>query len=104
MSNIGNFKKDGETYIGHITLLKSKIGVHLVPVEEKANEQSPDYHLIRPANKSKVGAAWIKKSNSTGNEFLSVAIDGLRSLKLGLFRDEDGAYNLAVLHKRPKRK
>ncbi len=105
MSHIGNFKKDGETYIGHITLLKSKIGAHLVPVEEKTGDQSPDYHLVRPANKSKVGAAWIKKSNSTGNEFLTVAIDGLNPLKLALFKDEDGGtYNLAVLRNRSKRK
>lgn len=63
--------KDG-TYSGRFATLSIQQNIQFVK-NKKTNEAQPDF-IIMAANDIEIGAAWIKKAISSGNEYVSLSI------------------------------
>ena len=74
VSNIGTFKKSGNTYVGEIiTLSVQADNVRIIPVEGcPANEKHPTHRVM--VGRVEIGSAWSKQ-NDGGREFLAVTLD-----------------------------
>lgn len=73
MTTIGSFTRRGDEYQGKLFTLSCKCNLRIVPVETRASPNAPDYRVF--SGPTELGAAWKKVAESTGNDYLSVAID-----------------------------
>lgn len=72
MATIGTFTKTENGYTGSIKTLTLNVKARIAPAE-KTNDKAPDFRVF--AGQIEFGAAWKKKSNETGREYLSVKLD-----------------------------
>ncbi|PWU70964.1 DUF736 domain-containing protein [Ochrobactrum sp. POC9] len=73
MATIGYVtRKENGSYEGHLRTLTLNAPVTFVPIE-RTSEKAPDFRIL--SNRSEVGAAWIKKGQQSGSEYVSVTID-----------------------------
>lgn len=73
MATIGNFTVSGNGFVGVVkTLALGTVKAKVVPAE-RASDKAPDYRIF--AGPIEFGAAWKKKSQDTGREYLSVKLD-----------------------------
>jgi uncharacterized protein (DUF736 family) len=90
MSNIGFFKKVGGEFQGRIVTLSLQAkNVRLVPEENLANDNAPNYRVFVGA--IEIGAAWNKRSNE-GRDYISVKLDDpsfAQPIYANLFEDDD---------------
>lgn len=79
MKRIGFFKKDGNTYVGSITLLHMHVRARIIPVREKTSSIAPDYLVVQGqetnAFAAELGLAWQKQTRHGEIPFLAVKID-----------------------------
>lgn len=73
MAAIGYVTKleDGR-YKGELKTLSIRAEIVITPNADKASENQPDYRVF--AEGIEVGAAWVRKSESSGKEYVSLAI------------------------------
>lgn len=72
MATIGTFTKTENNYTGAVKTLTLNVKARISPAE-KANDKAPDFRIF--AGQTEFGAAWRKKANDTGREYLSVKLD-----------------------------
>jgi len=63
--------KDG-SYKGELKTLSIRAEIIIVPNADKTSDNQPDYRVF--AEGIEVGAAWVRKSASTGKEYVSLSI------------------------------
>lgn len=72
MPAIGRVTKQSDgTYKGHLATLSIRANIQFVKTRKK-NESQPDFQVM--ANDIEIGAAWWRRSLSSGNEYLSISI------------------------------
>ncbi len=73
MAAIGYVTKleDGR-YKGELKTLSIRAEIIMTPNADKANENQPDYRVF--AEGIEVGAAWVRTSESSGKEYVSLSI------------------------------
>ncbi|KAB2681155.1 MULTISPECIES: DUF736 domain-containing protein [Brucella] len=105
MAKIGYLaRKDNGHYEGRLQTLTLDVAIRLLPLE-KTKSTAPDYRLM--AGRAEVGAAWIKQSNSSGEEYVSLSIDTPElpskiNANLGKMDDLDEPEVFAIIWNRPK--
>lgn len=72
MATIGTFTKTENGYTGAVKTLTLNVKARIAPAE-KTNDKAPDFRVF--AGQTEFGAAWKKKSNETGREYLSLKLD-----------------------------
>lgn len=98
MSAIGFVTRNGEGFKGQLKTLSIRADVEIVPNTRKANDRQPDYRVM--ANGVEVGAAWNRRSETSGNDYVSLSLAapefGPRRLYANLGRaagqDDDDAF------------
>lgn len=104
---LGTFQKDPKTpgaYIGAIRTLTSMVEpVRIVPRAKPADahKDAPDFDILGGHNKSDFGAAWLKKRQEDGIEYLSCrlfdpAFNNGEILRPALWPRKDGSF--ALIH------
>ena len=98
MSAIGFVTRTGDGFKGQLKTLSIRTDVEIVPNVRKANDRQPDYRVM--ANGVEVGAGWNRRSETTGNDYVSLSLAapefGPRRLYANLGRaagqDDDDAF------------
>ena len=98
MSAIGYVTRSGEGFKGQLKTLSIRTDVEIVPNVRKANDRQPDYRVM--ANGVEVGAGWNRRSETSGNTYVSLSFAapefGPRRLYANLGRaagqDDDDAF------------
>ena len=72
MSAIGYVTRAGDGFKGQLKTLSIRTDVEIVPNQRKAHDRQPDYRVM--ANGIEVGAAWNRRSESSGNEYVSLSL------------------------------
>ena len=72
MSAIGYVTRSGEGFKGQLKTLSIRTDVEIVPNVRKANDRQPDYRVM--ANGVEVGAGWNRRSETTGNDYVSLSL------------------------------
>jgi uncharacterized protein (DUF736 family) len=98
MSAIGYVTRDGEGFKGQLKTLTIRAPIEIVPNGRKASDSQPDYRVLSEG--AEVGAGWIRKSETSGNDYVSLSFAapefGPRRLYANLGRaagqDDDDAF------------
>ncbi len=98
MSAIGYVTRNGDGFKGQLRTLSIRTPVEIVPNSRKASEHQPDYRVF--ADGAEVGAGWIRRSETSGNDYVSLSLAapefGPRRLYANLGRaagqDDDDAF------------
>jgi uncharacterized protein (DUF736 family) len=72
MSAIGHVTRDGEGFKGQLRTLSIRAGIEIVPNSRKASDTQPDYRVF--ADGAEVGAGWVRKSETSGNSYVSLSL------------------------------
>ena len=72
MSAIGYVTRSGEGFKGQLKTLSIRTDVEIVPNVRKANDRQPDYRVM--ANGVEVGAGWNRRSETSGNDYVSLSL------------------------------
>ena len=104
MATIGSFtKKPDGSYEGSLTTLTMRVGLRLVPLEEKTSDKAPDFRAY--AGRAELGAAWSKETPE-GQPYLSVSLDDpsfAAPITAALFRTEGDPDRFVLVWNRPRR-
>ena len=98
MPAIGYVTRDGNGFKGQLRTLSIRTEVEIVPNSRKANENQPHYRVM--ASGVEVGAGWVRHSETSGNDYVSLSLAapefGPRRLYANLGRaagqDDDDAF------------
>ena len=71
MSAIGYVTRDGEGFKGQLKTLTIRAPIEIVPNGRKASDNQPDYRVLSEG--AEVGAGWIRKSETSGNDYVSLS-------------------------------
>ena len=73
MPAIGYVTRNGNGFKGQLrTLTIPGVDIEIVPNGHKANDRQPDYRVT--ANGVEVGAAWNRRSETSGNDYASLSL------------------------------
>lgn len=72
MATIGTFTKTENGYTGAVKTLTLNVKARIVAAE-KSNDKAPVFRVF--AGPTEFGAAWKKKANETGRDYLSLKLD-----------------------------
>ncbi|MCP4385547.1 MAG: DUF736 domain-containing protein [Hyphomicrobiales bacterium] len=102
MAAIGYVTKDDNgLFSGELKTLSIRAEIAITPNGSKTCESQPDYRVI--AEGIEVGAAWLRKSETSGNAYVSLSIAapefGPRKLRanLGKVADQDDENVFALI-------
>jgi len=75
MATIANLvaKPDG-SFEGNLATLTVAAPIAIVPNGRKVKDTEPDYRIVSRKNGFELGAAWIRESQNTGAEYISVTL------------------------------
>ncbi|MGD9843921.1 MAG: DUF736 domain-containing protein [Variibacter sp.] len=73
MATIGNFTVNGNGFVGTVKTLALGTVKAKIVAAERTSEKAPDYRIF--AGTIEFGAAWKKKSQESGRDYLSVKLD-----------------------------
>lgn len=98
MSAIGHVTRDGNGFKGQLRTLSIRASIEIMPNSRKASESQPDYRVF--ADGAEVGAGWVRRSENSGNDYVSLSLAapefGPRRLYANLGRaagqDDDDAF------------
>ena len=104
MPVIGQFMRENDGFIGHLTTLSLHQDIIIVAAEPSDAENAPDYrvHVLDTMSNetgAEIGAGW-KRTGEKAGEYIALVIDdpGLaQPIRANLFRDDD-AGNTWSLH------
>lgn len=75
MPQIGQFTAENENFVGRVHTLTLYRELTIVPAEDSATENAPDYRVHHgDADGPEIGAAW-KRTGEKAGEYLSVLLD-----------------------------
>lgn len=75
MATIANLTaKDDGSFEGTLATLSVTAQIAIVPNGRKAKESEPDYRVISRKNGFELGAGWVRTSQMTGAEYVSVSL------------------------------
>uniref|UniRef100_UPI0035CC4140 DUF736 domain-containing protein n=1 Tax=uncultured Sphingomonas sp. TaxID=158754 RepID=UPI0035CC4140 len=101
MPAIGYVTRDGNGFKGQLRTLSIRTDVEILPNGRKANDVQPDYRVM--AGGAEVGAGWIRRSESSGKDYVSLSLAapefGPRRLyaNLGRAAGQDDADSFAII-------
>lgn len=72
MSAIGYVTRSGDGFKGQLKTLSIRAEIEILPNARKANDRQPDYRVL--ANGVEVGAAWNRRSDTSGNDYVSLSL------------------------------
>ncbi|HEY5237189.1 MAG TPA: DUF736 domain-containing protein [Rhizomicrobium sp.] len=72
MASIGQVTRQGNGFKGHIKTLAFRADISILPNPDKKADNQPDYRVTSQG--ADVGAGWTRKSESTGNEYVSLSL------------------------------
>jgi uncharacterized protein (DUF736 family) len=72
MPAIGHVTRNGNGFKGQLRTLSIRTEVEILPNGRKANDVQPDYRVT--AGGAEVGAGWIRRSESSGNDYVSLSL------------------------------
>lgn len=75
MPTIANLtlKADG-SYEGTLATLMVTAPIAIIPNARKAKDSEPDYRVVSRKNGFELGAGWVRTSQTTGAEYVSVSL------------------------------
>jgi uncharacterized protein (DUF736 family) len=74
MAIIGNFRRDGDGFTGHIATLSLNVAVQFTKAERNGHDRAPDYRIFAESG-FELGAAWTKRARDTGRTYVSCKLD-----------------------------
>ena len=75
MASIANLTvKDDGSLEGNLATLMVTAPIAIVPNGRKVKDSEPDYRVISRKNGYELGAGWVKTSQTTGAEYISVSL------------------------------
>jgi uncharacterized protein (DUF736 family) len=75
MPTIGNLTvKDDGSFEGTLATLNVTAPIAIIPNGRKAKDSEPDYRVISRKNGFELGAGWVRTSQTTGAEYVSVSL------------------------------
>lgn len=75
MASIANLTvKDDGSFEGTLATLMVTAPIAIVPNGRKVKDSEPDYRVISRKNGYELGAGWVKTSQTTGAEYISVSL------------------------------
>jgi len=72
MASIGQVTRVGNGFKGHIKTLAFRAEINIVPNADKKADNQPDFRVL--SGGAEVGAGWTRKSESSGNEYVSLSL------------------------------
>jgi uncharacterized protein (DUF736 family) len=104
MASIGSFKKVGDDFKGSIITLNLQAkDVRIVAEESRPSENAPSHRVY--AGRAEIGAAWPKRSEESGRNYLSLKLDD-PSFTGPIFAnllDDEGGDGYTLLWSRPRK-
>jgi uncharacterized protein (DUF736 family) len=93
-------KQSNGSFKGQLKTLSIRADIEIVPNSRKSCDSQPDYRVV--ASGVEIGAAWLRKSETSGNEYVSLSVAapefGPRRIYANLGRaagqDDDDAFAL----------
>jgi uncharacterized protein (DUF736 family) len=75
MATIANLtvKSDG-SFEGTLATLNVTAPIAIIPNGRKVKDSEPDYRIVSKKNGFELGAGWVRTSQSTGAEYVSVSL------------------------------
>ena len=71
MPAIGYVTREGNGFKGEVKTLSIRTQIAIVP-NQKTSDAQPDYRVM--AGGVEVGAGWVRRSDMSGNDFVSLAL------------------------------
>jgi uncharacterized protein (DUF736 family) len=104
MASIGSFKKVGNDFKGSIITLNMQAkDVRIIAEPNRTNENAPSHRVY--AGRVEIGAAWSKRSEESGRNYLSLKLDD-PSFTGPIFAnllDDEGGDGYTLLWSRPRK-
>ena len=72
MSAIGYVTKSGDGFKGQLKTLSIRADIEIIPNGRKSSDRQPDYRVM--AAGVEVGAAWNRRSETSGNDYVSLSL------------------------------
>lgn len=72
MPAIGYVTREGRSFKGQLRTLSIRAEVEIAPNIRKTSESHPDYRVT--SNGIEVGAGWLRRSESSGNDYVSLSL------------------------------
>ncbi len=72
MSAIGYVTRSGEGFKGQLKTLSIRADIEIIPNGRKSSDRQPDYRVM--AAGVEVGAAWNRRSETSGNDYVSLSL------------------------------
>jgi uncharacterized protein (DUF736 family) len=72
MPAIGYVTRSGDGFKGRLKTLSIRTDLELVPNRAKEHDRQPDYRVF--ASGSEVGGGWIKTSDRSGKDYVSLSL------------------------------
>lgn len=75
MATIANLTvKSDNSFEGTLATLTVSAPIAIVPNGRKVKPEEPDYRIVSRKNGFELGAAWVRTSQNTGAEYISVTL------------------------------
>ena len=109
MSVIGQFTRENDGFVGHLTTLSLHQDIIIVPAEPSDAENAPDFrvHVLDSMNNetgAEIGAGW-KRTGEKAGEYVALLIDDPtfpQPIRANLFRDDDSGSAWSLHWSRPR--
>lgn len=72
MPAIGYVTRSGNGFKGQLKTLSIRAEIEIVPNTRKSGDTQPDYRVL--SGGAEVGAAWNRRSESSGNDYVSLSL------------------------------
>ncbi|TCU54706.1 uncharacterized protein (DUF736 family) [Novosphingobium sp. PhB57] len=72
MPAIGYVTRDGRSFKGQLRTLSIRAEIEIAPNPRKTSEAQPDYRVS--SGGVEVGAGWLRRSESSGNDYVSLSL------------------------------
>ena len=74
-ATIAHLTKTAKGFSGTLATLAIRCPISIVENQKKNEDsQEPDFRVVASRNGFELGAAWVRYSKSTGNEYISVSL------------------------------
>ncbi|GFE77426.1 MULTISPECIES: DUF736 domain-containing protein [unclassified Novosphingobium] len=72
MPAIGYVTRDGHSFKGQLRTLSIRAEIEITPNARKTSDAQPDYRVS--SGGVEVGAGWLRRSESSGNDYVSLSL------------------------------
>lgn len=71
---IGHVSEYDAGFVGHISVINLTASIRIERNLEKRSKNQPDYRVFAGDTDTEIGGAWLRRSNSTGREYISITL------------------------------